>query len=303
MRLACFVYCHRCATGVHSAFMSPLRLPGSCFLWVIAPAICAASVVGDLPSAPTSTNGYVVERIAAVPRMTVRAMVQTRDGYLWLGGYKGLGRFDGVQLRLFTMADTPSLSSDSVAVLCEDRSGNLWIGTDDGGIIRYHDGQFVSFGAQQGLTESDVRTICEDHEGTLWVGTQKGLFYFQHERFVAWAATNFPRESKVYEVAAVPGGGMWIASDRGLFRLIGERNEKAAYPISTNGPIHSVAVDPQGATWAALDKRRNIRIASQALGAEVESRRIEYEWFHMGRGGTFLLPGKEGTLSRQTGNG
>jgi signal transduction histidine kinase/ligand-binding sensor domain-containing protein len=264
--------------------------------------LCLVGVIACSP-ASLAANEYVVERITAVPRMTVRAMVQTRDGYLWLGGYKGLGRFDGVRLRVFTMADTPSLSSDSVFVLHEDRAGDLWIGTDDGGIIRCRDGQFVSFGAQQGLTELEVRTICEDQKGTLWVGTQEGLFYFEHERFVAWTATNFPRESKVYEVAAAPDGGVWIASDRGLFRLIGEGNEKAAHPITTNGPVHSVAVDPQGATWAGLNNRRNIRIASQALGTEAELRPIRYEWFHMGRSGTFLLPGKDGTLFRQTDNG
>src|SRR5215510_14528176 len=89
--------------------------------------------VGYSAAASTSPSDYVIQKISAVvPEMTVRAMVQTRDGYLWLGGYKGLGRFDGVRLRWFTMSDTPSLSSDAVYVLCEDRSGNLWIGTDDG---------------------------------------------------------------------------------------------------------------------------------------------------------------------------
>ena len=103
--------------------------------------------------AGTSPDDYVVQKISAVPQMTMRTMVQTHDGYLWLGTYKGLNRFDGVRLVSFTVANTPSLSSDTISVLHEDRAGNLWIGTDDGGIIRYRDGAFVSFGPEQGLTD------------------------------------------------------------------------------------------------------------------------------------------------------
>src|SRR5688572_12559787 len=197
--------------------MSPLQLRGSSFLWVLAPGIFAASAV-DSFAASISASDYVVERIAAVPRMTIRAMVQTQDGYLWMGGYKGLGRFDGVRVRWFTMANTPALSSDGVAVLREDRLGNLWIGTDDGGIIRYRDGEFVSFGVQQGLTAMEVRSICEDREGRLWLGTRNGLFYSANERFEAWSGTRLPRE--IYELAPGPDGSLWIGASRGLFRLM-----------------------------------------------------------------------------------
>jgi len=278
--------------------MSPLQLRGSSFLWVLAPGIFAASAV-DSFAASISASDYVVERIAAVPRMTIRAMVQTRDGYLWMGGYKGLGRFDGVRVRWFTMADTPALSSDAVAVLCEDRSGKLWIGTDDGGIIRYRDGEFVSFGAQQGLTEVEVRSICEDREGRLWLGTRNGLFHFANERITAWSATNLP--SEIYELASSPDGGLWIGASEGLFRIMHGKTEALA--IVTNGPVPSVAVDPCGVTWAMLNSRRNIRIPSQSPGAEPELQAIQYGWFHAGRGGSFLLAGTLGKLFRLANDG
>src|SRR5688572_23032715 len=278
--------------------MSPLQLRGSSFLWVLAPGIFAASAV-DSFAASISASDYVVERIAAVPRMTIRAMVQTRDGYLWMGGYKGLGRFDGVRVRWFTMADTPALSSDAVSVLCEDRSANLWIGTDDGGIIRYRDGEFVSFGAEQGLTEVEVRSICEDRDGRLWVGTRNGLFYFANERFTACSATRLP--NAIYDLASSPDGGLWIGAAPGLFRLMQGSTEVLA--MVTNGPVPSVGVDPFGVTWAMLDSRRNIRIPSQSPGAEPELQAIRYAWFHAGRGRSFLLAGTQGKLSRLANNG
>jgi ligand-binding sensor domain-containing protein len=278
--------------------MSPLHLRGSCFFWVLVVGIFAASLVLS-PAASFSADDYAVESIAAVPRMTIRAMVQTRDGYLWIGGYKGLGRFDGVRVQWFTMANTPALSADGVAELREDRLGNLWIGTDDGGAIRYRDGEFVSFGARQGLTEVEVRSICEDRDGRLWVGTRNGLFYFANERFMAWSGTRLP--SEIYELAPSPDGGLWIGASRGLFRLMDGSVEAVA--IVTNGPVPRVAVDFHGVTWAMMDSRRNIRIGSQSPGAEPEMQPIKYDWFHAKRGGSFLLAGVRGTLFRLESDG
>src|SRR5262245_1621193 len=104
---------------------------------------CAIAAVS---SSVHVTGDFVVEKISAVPSMTIRAMVQTSDGYLWFGTYSGLARFDGVRVVPFTVANTTALSSDSIRVLYEDRMTNLWIGTDDAGIMRYHDGEFFRMG-------------------------------------------------------------------------------------------------------------------------------------------------------------
>src|SRR5262245_4409682 len=257
--------------------------------------------VGYFAAAATFPNDYVIQKISAVPEMTIRAMIQTRDGYLWLGGYKGLGRFDGVRLRWFTMSDTPTLSSDAVYVLCEDRSGNLWIGTDDGGIIRYRDGEFVSFGPEQGMTQTEVRSICQDRDGTLWVGTRQGLFYLANERFAACSAANSLRADEINELAAAPDGSLWIGSSRGLFRLMPGSTQPLG--VLTNRYVQSVALDPHGVIWANLDWRANVRIPCESVGADIKLLPIRYGWFHMGCGGSFLLAGTEGTLFRLPGDG
>jgi len=71
---------------------------------------------------------------AGLPQNTVNAIVQTRDGYLWLGTQGGLARFDGVRFTVFGLTD--GLPSAQVRALCEDAEGNLWIGTSSGGVCR-----------------------------------------------------------------------------------------------------------------------------------------------------------------------
>ena len=63
-------------------------------------------------------------------------MTQTPDGYLWLATEEGLVRFDGVRFTVFDKENTPPLQADNILALLVDRSGNLWIGTNGGGLTR-----------------------------------------------------------------------------------------------------------------------------------------------------------------------
>lgn len=62
-----------------------------------------------------------------LPRNTVPAITQTRDGYLWLGTLNGLVRFDGIRFTVFDEVNTPGLASSGIASLFEDSQGRLWI--------------------------------------------------------------------------------------------------------------------------------------------------------------------------------
>ena len=68
-----------------------------------------------------------------LPQSSVLAMVQTRDGYLWLGTLHGLVRFDGTKFTVFNVNNTPGLNSDRIVYLFEDNQTNLWIGTESSG--------------------------------------------------------------------------------------------------------------------------------------------------------------------------
>jgi ligand-binding sensor domain-containing protein len=53
----------------------------------------------------------------------------------------------------------------------EDREGNLWVGTETGGLHILRDARFRSLGAHEGLSSDATTTVVEDGAGTLWVGT------------------------------------------------------------------------------------------------------------------------------------
>src|SRR5262245_29469000 len=103
-----------------------------------------------------------------LPQNSVQAIVQTRDGYLWLGTQEGLVRFDGVRFTIYDAGHTANLRSSYIRALYEDRAGSLWIGTEEGGLSCLRDGVFT---AAEGLSRGTVSAIGEDLKGDLWVGT------------------------------------------------------------------------------------------------------------------------------------
>src|SRR4030095_8584967 len=75
-----------------------------------------------------------------LPQNSVNTIVQTRDGYLWLGTYGGVARFDGVRFVTYDSGNTESLHSNGIQALVEGRDGSVWIGTNSGGLTRYREG-------------------------------------------------------------------------------------------------------------------------------------------------------------------
>jgi len=109
-----------------------------------------------------------------LPNNTVRKIVRTRDGYLWLGTQEGLVRFDGIAFTTFDTRTTPALTHGSVWALLEGRDGSLWIGTNGGGLNRWKDGVVTAWTVKQGLGSDRVWALWESRDGSLLVGTDGG---------------------------------------------------------------------------------------------------------------------------------
>jgi ligand-binding sensor domain-containing protein len=112
----------------------------------------------------TAPVGYRVTRYTTeqgLPQNRIRALLQTRDGYLWIGTLAGLVRFDGVRFKVFDMDNTPEMLNDAIDALAEDRQdGSLWVNTGNS-LWRYHQHRFERFNEQQGFPIRMV--LCGPH--------------------------------------------------------------------------------------------------------------------------------------------
>jgi ligand-binding sensor domain-containing protein/signal transduction histidine kinase len=100
---------------------------------------------GAVPQAIAAPMDYLVDvwdTENGLPSSTVTSIAQTPDGYLWVGTYAGLARFDGVRFVTFDPANTPELTQARVQGLFLDANGTLWINTFRGGLTSYRNGVF-----------------------------------------------------------------------------------------------------------------------------------------------------------------
>src|SRR5271168_166890 len=91
------------------------------------------------------------------------AIVQTMDGYLWIGTSSGLMRFDGVRFVPWTPPPEGSALSSEVYSLGASRDGSLWIGSSV--LMRWKDGKLSSYPNLDGR----INAILEDPAGGVWV--------------------------------------------------------------------------------------------------------------------------------------
>ena len=158
-----------------------------------------------------------------LPQNSVNAIVQSRDGWLWLGTYGGLIRFDGVKFTTFNSGNTPGLKSNRILSLCEDSNGTLWMGTDSGAVMSFRNGEGQTWGMPDGLPGGVVWTVYADRQHTIWAGTPKGLARLRDGKFQpVTASSGFP-ETQVWEIQEDATGHLLISTSAGLVEFANEK--------------------------------------------------------------------------------
>ena len=127
----------RCKTTVFALISAGLvRFVALSLVWGAALRACGSGFSGEyLTDVWTADDG--------LPDSSVTAVAQTPDGYLWIGTYNGLARFDGMRFVTFDPANTPALAHARVRTLSVDDQGTLWINTFDGSMTSLRQGTFA----------------------------------------------------------------------------------------------------------------------------------------------------------------
>jgi len=186
-----------------------------------------------------------------LPQLSLHAVVQTPDGYIWVGTQQGLARFDGVRFTKFDTANTPGLRSNLISTLLVDRGGRLWIGTWAGGLSRWDKGRVNTFTIADGLPSNVVHSLLETPDG-LYVGTDEGLSVLRGQHFESVAGLG--RET-VKALHMDPQGRLWIGADGG--GLFVQEAGRLSRFVSEGVPLHprvrALVTDRRGRLWVGTD--------------------------------------------------
>jgi len=232
----------------------------------------------------------------------IYAIAQTPDGYLWLGTEFGLLRFDGVRAVAWTPPNG-QLPSSNIPTLLVTPDGTFWIGTTKG-LASWKDGKLTSYPELNGsrisalledrtgivwvatdeprIFEGNVGAINADAEGKFWVGVEKGSGKWksgrpksfelpgaeyglpplgEHEKSALLTSTagRVPglvngqvRRSKASPILRDRDGGVWVGTpDRGLIHFHQGRTDVFSGADGLSGDtVTALLQDQEGSMWA-----------------------------------------------------
>jgi signal transduction histidine kinase/ligand-binding sensor domain-containing protein/CheY-like chemotaxis protein/HPt (histidine-containing phosphotransfer) domain-containing protein len=194
-------------------------------------------------------------------RDDVRKIYEDRRVGLWIATDAGVFHFVDGRPQLVTA------SGFSVRAMLADRDGNMWFGTEEGGLQRWHNGVIDAYTVKDGLSDSTVFSLFEDRERTLWVGTfGSGLSSLHDGKFTIFGTREGLSSERIRAVTEDHAGNLWVGTEAGVNQLR-EGKVLARYGLQeglTHLAVNAIAQSRDGTIWIGTDNGLN-RLRNNSL--------------------------------------
>ncbi|HZS08624.1 MAG TPA: two-component regulator propeller domain-containing protein, partial [Blastocatellia bacterium] len=193
------------------------------------------------------------QQAQGLPQDCVYSLLQTRDGYIWVGTKGGVARFDGVRFTTFDDRNRNHLRENEVWALAEGDDGSLWIGTFGGGVSRLKNGQFAVYTSRDGLANDFVGALCSGNDGSMWIATEGGLSHFKDGRFINYKVRDGLAHDAVRALYCDRDGSIWIGTVKGTIHRFkdGKIHNDGGEGPKPSAEIKSICRDREQSLWIA----------------------------------------------------
>ena len=241
--------------------------------------VCIAVIACALPVyAQDSAGSYVVtlynER-NGLPTGEANDVIQTSDGYVWIGSYGGLIRYDGSTFRDIS----PMIDSAAVRALYEDTAGKLWIGTNNSGVYVMDGDRVTEIASPPDKSYLCIRGFAEGPDGKIYVASNSGMGEINGTEIVPYRGDNFSGGT-VYAVGVDSYGRVWGALNGGLCIVVENGEVVRGFnsdEFFSDTDIYCLASDRSGNIYLGTSGNT---VAKLTFGSDsLELRDIEKEYF------------------------
>ena len=191
-----------------------------------------------------------------LPCNNILSVIQTTDGYLWMGTEEGLVRFDGVRTSFFEPQPDPLSGAKNISEVIEDarNPGSLLFLGSSGNLHCFANGKIETPTANTAPTHQPGRILVQNPvDGARWVGTVHGLFRVGPGGDVGApiaGSPNWPTES-INTICRDAGGRLWVGCAQGIYRQRdpGDGRQFDLLPGWQGGEVDCLAPARDGGLW------------------------------------------------------
>jgi ligand-binding sensor domain-containing protein len=186
-----------------------------------------------------------------LPGNFVRCLAATPDGKVWAGTDEGLAFFDGTK---FTTVPLPG-NAGLVNAILADRTGQLWVATEDTGVVVLQGNTVVQhYHYKKGLPTDRTHALYEDRSGTMWIGAENALIRISNGQISITDPLDGLPEKSIRSITGNAKGEIWLATyGAGIVRIDANNtltrfDQRSGLP---NNTVHEISSDAAGNLWAA----------------------------------------------------
>lgn len=210
----------------------------------------------------------------------INCILQDKRGFIWLGTYFSLDRYDGYAFKHYTHqpGNQETLSGRFIKTAWESpaQPGIIWIGTADAGLNRFDtvSGKCKHFihnpNNPCGISNNEINAITGDLPGFTWIGTRNGLNRLDHSPekwsryFHSAYDTTTINSNTIYSLLVDHSRILWIGTAHGLARYNREQNNFTRFPYKEGNDdqphgntIKTLYEDKTGVIWLGTDRSLN----------------------------------------------
>ena len=158
-----------------------------------------------------------------LPTNSLTDICQTEDGYIWISSYQGLIRFDGINFKVFDKSNTNVFKENGIGAFAIDSKGELWMTTQNSGLVSYKNGYFQAYGSEQGI-EHLLPVIFIDSKDRIWsTALEGGWFVYDQSGFTILKHSSDLENIELQAICEDKNGNMWFGTTgKGLYKYDGK---------------------------------------------------------------------------------
>jgi ligand-binding sensor domain-containing protein/signal transduction histidine kinase len=211
---------------------------------------------------------YFTEK-EGLPNNNVLSILEDKNGNLWFGTQDGVCRYNGnseviangkknkqsVSIAFTHFTEKEGLSNNLVNAILQDKSGNIWFGTDDG-VNKFDGKSFTNYTKTEGLSYNKVMSIVQDYNGNLWLGTYDGgVSKYNGNSFAHYTEKEGLSDKRVWSILQDKNGNLWFGTENGVCKFDGKYFIYYAEKDGLiNNLVFSMLQDKSGNIWFGTER-------------------------------------------------